>query len=186
MEEEKSNFMKNNKKRIICLITVLGSIIFVYLLLILILLLGTVGNPVVGNGEKDLDYLFGYYEDGARIPKNSEFCIPAIVNENGDPVFSENELNELVSPCQHTEQSYRGPYRINYVETPYGTMISVRPLENEEFQDICVRFKKENYRGDSYTFSPVFSTESTILSRVDLIPKSYALPVYSTSLIFPP
>lgn len=179
MGERKSYCMDMRKKKgLQYLITGFGCILSLYILIILALIFGSVGNPVTGTGQKELEYIFGYHEEGAVVPPDTEFFIPAIVNEEGDLAFSENELNEIASFCQHTENSYHGPINVSYINSPDGMMISIRPLENPGSQDICMQLKKENYTGKFHTLSPVLSRKSSIFSRLDLVPESDTLKIY--------
>lgn len=166
----------NNLKTGIKYLTMgIGCIIVIYILLMLFLVM-MVGNQ--RTGPKEIAYSFSYYGKDTVIPPDTDILIPAIINEKGDPVFSEKELNELAHSDLQTP--YRDAYNFSYVSTKYGPMILIRSLKTTELPDlqyVFVYLKTDNFSGTSFYLSSVVENKTSVFS------KQYTIPVYVNETI---
>jgi hypothetical protein len=138
-------------------------VIIVIITIYLALVFGSAGNPVTG--AKGIYYQFSYNETGAERT-HKEILIPVMLNENGDLAFSDQELNSLCditfpyhfNPDNPENTTYRScfMYDLRYKNTEYGTMISIKPVENNNLTNhgFFINLKKENFTGTSFFLSP--------------------------------
>jgi hypothetical protein len=114
---------------------------------------GSTGNDVV-TGPDSIEYsVYGNLEFNAATPAE-EILIPAVVNETGSLVFSDQDLLTTLPEfvCFDGNSSYPCDAQtpevpdISYVKTDYGTMIAIHrpPNPRNEGQHFSFILKKEN------------------------------------------
>jgi hypothetical protein len=150
-------------------------VICVYFIIAVILMVVLPGDPP--KGEKGLHYRFSVENHEPVLTSGSEILIPAIVNGNNQPVFSESEL---VSHCGFS-QSFREsvyPCNIRYTTLGEETMIALRPAGDPDTGYFSADFAWEEYEGDTFRLSPVIRYDPQFLLNL------YTFPVYIRNSTF--
>lgn len=157
---------------------------FVSLWILFTVLLG-MGLDGPTSTEHGVSYSFFYGEEGTVIPPESELLIPAVIDEMGNPVFTEEELNDLAYSASYG-LPYDSTYNISYKNTHYGTMISIRPDTNRSLSNVRVDFrKKQDVTGKIITLSPILKRETSVFSTFFLVSPRYTVPVFIDQRITP-
>lgn len=132
-----------------------GAIALFLVYLALLLFVGS--DPIISSNGAH--YEFTYNADGVIANTDSEIRIPAIVDENGNLIFSEDELTTLGFDCRYPDRSKKqcNRFNVSYVTTSDGTMISIRPRQQIDLANEGINFllEKGDYRGAKISFSRV-------------------------------
>jgi len=162
------------KKTVKNLIIGIGAITIVYIFLV-ILLIVILGNQPIG--PKILKYHSHFYISNQKNTEEITLLIPAVINEDGGLVFSENELRTAFHSSQYN--SIQDSYTVSYKSSDYGIMISVIIPPDSEMTGnriINLDLETKDYFDNSVSLSPVLESRSAPFS------KKYILPVFAEGI----
>lgn len=143
-------------------------IIFVYLMIGVLVTMAFADPP---KSDKMIRYHINVENRQPFISPGSEILIPALVDDNNVPVFSESELN-AIGRCHPYGlfPAYRYPCNITYTTTQEGTMISLKPEYSTNARSFDIEFITQEFRPGTYSLSPIIKQESELLASLPTLP----------------